>query len=175
MLKSERIALTPLRSDDLEAMYDWINNRQLVILNGPYKPVSAAQHEAWFKAIQQRPDVMIFAIRLLEDDKLIGSCQLHSISQTHRSAELQIRLGESAQQGKGYGTEAVRLLLEFAFKDLNLHRVYLHVFSTNLAAIKVYEKTGFVREGVLRQAAFIDGEHKDVLVMAVLQEEYGRR
>jgi RimJ/RimL family protein N-acetyltransferase len=175
MLKSKQITLTPLRPGDLPEMYDWINNRGLVILNGPYKPVSAAQHEAWFNGIQQRADVAIFAIRLLEDDKLIGSCQLHSINHTHRSAELQIRLGDTSQHGKGYGTEAVLLLLEFAFKDLNLHRVYLHVFSSNLAAIRVYKKTGFVKEGVLREAAYIDGEYKDVAVMAMLQEEYGRR
>lgn len=173
MLKSTQITLTPLRPGDLPAMYEWINNRELVILNGPFRPVGVAEHEAWFNSVQQRPDVVIFAIRLLEDDKLIGSCQLHSINRTHRSAELQIRLGDASQHGKGYGTEAVRLLLEFAFKDLNLRRVYLHVFSTNLAAIRVYEKAGFVKEGVLRKAAYIDGQHKDILLMAILQEEYG--
>ena len=90
----------------------------------------------------------------------------------HRSAELQIRLGEAAERGQGYGTEVVRLLLDFAFKDLNLHRVYLHVFSTNTAVIRVYEKVGFVREGLLRKAAHINGAYVDVLVMGILREEY---
>jgi RimJ/RimL family protein N-acetyltransferase len=175
MLKSENLALTPLRSGDLPALFEWINDRELVTLNGPYKPVSEAEHAAWFAAIQQRPDVVIFAIRLLKGDKLIGSCQLLNISQAHGAAELQIRLGDGAERSKGYGTEAVRLLLEFAFKDLRLRRVYLHVLKTNLAAIRVYEKVGFVTEGVLRKAAYIDGEAKDLLVMAVLEEEYGRQ
>ena len=70
--------------------------------------------------------------------------------------------------------EAVRLLLDFAFRDLNLHRVYLHVFDTNAAAIRIYEKVGFVREGVLRQAAHIDGRYVDVMVMSILREEYAR-
>lgn len=172
MLKSENVALMPLRLADLPVMLDWINDRELVLFNAPYKPVTEGQHQAWFDAIQQRNDVVIFGIRLLETDTLIGSCQLHSINYVHRSAELQIRLGEKSEWGRGYGTEAVRLLLDFAFKDLNLHRVYLHVFSTNSAAIRVYEKVGFVHEGVLRKAAHINGEYVDVMVMGILRNEY---
>lgn len=175
MLKSKQITLAPLRPDDMPLMYEWINNRELVILNGPFRAVSRAEHEAWFNSIQHRTDAVIFGIRRLADDTLIGSCQLHSISPLHRSAELQIRLGDTTQHGKGFGTEAVQLLLEYAFKELKLHRVYLHVFSTNLPAIRVYEKTGFVREGLLRSAAYIEGGYRDVLLMAILEDEYGRR
>ncbi|MCK4394325.1 GNAT family N-acetyltransferase [Candidatus Bipolaricaulota bacterium] len=172
MLKSAHVALTPLMLADMSVMFDWINDREQVLFNAPYKPVSEGQHQAWFEAIQQRNDVVIFAIRLLETDKLIGSCQLHSINYVHRSAELQIRIGKVSKRGQGCGTEAVHLLLDFAFKDLNLQRVYLHVFSKNAAAIRVYEKAGFVREGVLRQAAHIDGRYVDAIVMGILREEY---
>lgn len=172
MLKSEHVVLTPLTPADLPLMFDWINDREQVLFNAPYKPISEGQHERWFEAIQQRNDVVIFGIRLLDTDKLIGSCQLHGLNWVHRSAELQIRIGEVSARRQGYGTQAVRLLLDFAFKDLNLHRVYLHVFSTNAAAIRVYEKVGFVREGLLRQAAHIDGEYIDVQVMGILREEY---
>ncbi len=172
MLKSSHVALQPLRLVDVPVMFAWINDREQVLFNAPYRPVSELQHQAWLDAVQQRNDAVIFGIRLLESDKLIGTCQLHSISAVHRGAELQIRLGEVAARGAGYGTEAVTLLLQFAFRDLNLNRVLLHVFSTNAAAIRVYEKAGFVREGVLRKAAFIDGEYVDVLVMGILREEY---
>ena len=137
MLKAEHVALTPLTLADLPILFEWINDRELVLFNAPYKPVSETQHRAWFEDIQQRDDVVIFGIRLLETDKLIGSCQLHNISYVHRSAELQIRLGDAAERGRGYGTEAVRLLLKFGFQDLNLQRIYLHVFSTNAAARSV--------------------------------------
>lgn len=172
MLKSTDISLTALRQDDLPVMLAWINDREQVLANGPYRPVSERQHQDWFAAMQQREDAVIFAIRLSDGDKLIGSCQLHSISRVHRSAELQIRLGEVAQRGKGYGMQAVSLLLDFAFKDLNLQRVYLHVFQNNLAARRVYEKAGFVAEGILRRAAYINGEYVDVLVMGILAEEH---
>jgi RimJ/RimL family protein N-acetyltransferase len=172
MLKAEHIALAPLDNDDLPSLMSWINDREQVLFNAPYKPVHESQHKAWFESIQQRNDIVIFGIRLLRDNQLIGSCQLHSIDHVHRSAELQIRIGDTLQRGQGYGVEAVRLLLDFAFKDLNLHRVYLHVFSSNTAAIRVYEKVGFVREGLLRKAAHINGEYVDVVVMGILREEY---
>lgn len=175
MLKPQRVKLTPLRADDLPAMFEWINDRELVLRNSGYRLVGEAQHRAWFESVQQRADTVIFAIRLAEDDRLIGSCQLHGISHVHRAAELQIRIGTPALRGKGHGTDAVRLLLDFAFRDLNLRRVYLHVFCDNAAAVRVYEKAGFVREGLLRGAAYVDGKYLDVLVMAILREEYDRQ
>jgi RimJ/RimL family protein N-acetyltransferase len=172
VLKSARIGLFPLRSIDAPVLLEWINDRDQVLRNAPYKPVSESAHYAWFEAVQKRTDMTMFGIRVLETDKLIGTCQLRGIDSVHRNAELQIRIGDVGSRGVGYGTEAVRLLLEFAFVDLNLHRVFLHAFATNVAAIRVYEKVGFVREGVLRQAAHINGEYVDVMVMGVLRNEY---
>lgn len=174
MLRGERVLLAPLVAADLPVMFEWINDREQVLFNAPYTPVSEAQHKAWFDAIQQQKDTAIFGIRLLKGGALIGTCQLHNINSVHRTAELQIRLGEKKERGRGYGTEAVSVLLDFAFKDLNLNRVYLHVFATNEAALRVYEKVGFVREGVLRKAAHIDGDYVDIVVMGILRDEYGR-
>ncbi len=172
MLKRARVTLTPVTDDDLPVMLGWINDREQVIFNAPYKPVSLRSHQEWFESTQRRSDMYLFAIRLSETSELIGTCQLHGINMVHRSAELQIRLGNVAERGKGYGTDAVQLLLEFAFKDLNMHRVFLHVFSSNSTAIRAYEKAGFKREGILRAAAYINGEYVDVLVMGILQNEY---
>ncbi len=172
MHKSAHVALGPLTPADLPVMFEWINDREQVLFNAPYKPVHAGQHQAWFDAMQQRNDMVIFGIRLVETGRLIGSCQLLNIHSVHRSAELQIRLGDVAERGHGYGTEATRLLLDFAFGDLNLHRVHLHVLSSNLAAIRMYEKVGFVSEGVLRAAAHIDGHYVDVIAMGILRERY---
>jgi len=172
VLRAEHVSLTPLEVDDLPALAVWINEREEVLLNAPYKPVHEGQRKAWFESIQQRNDLVLFGIHLLKDNKLIGSCRLHSINHVHRSTELQIRIGEPSQRGQGCEMEAVRLLLGFAFKDLNLHRVYLNVFSTNTSAIHLYEKVGFVCEGLLRKAAHIDGVYVDVVTMGILREEY---
>lgn len=166
------VILTELRGSDSEIMSGWINDRSQVLSNSPYRPVHERQHAGWFESIQLRTDTVIFAIRISDSGKLIGTCQLHGINPTHRHAELQIRLGDIGQRGRGYGSEAVRLLLEFAFRDLNLERVFLHVFIDNVAAIRVYEKNGFCHEGVLRRAAYIDGKYKDVLVMGILRNEF---
>src|SRR5437870_1931466 len=137
MLKSARVALTPLTLADSPALWQWINDREQVLFNSAYKPVPEWEHQAWFDSIRQQENVFIFGIRIFETDQLIGSCQLHSINSVNRTAELQIRLGCPDERGKGYGTEAVRLLLQFAFTDLNLNRVYLHVFADNTRAIQV--------------------------------------
>jgi RimJ/RimL family protein N-acetyltransferase len=165
-----RVRLRPLRQDDRTLLYQWIIDRELVILNAPYLPVSQSDHEAWIDSmLVKRADVVLFVIEDSVTGCGIGTCQLLNINCVHRNAELQIRIGNSSSQSKGLGTEAIELLINFGFKDLNLHRIYLHVFATNERAVRAYKKCGFVTEGVLRQAAHIDGKFLDVLCMALLR------
>jgi RimJ/RimL family protein N-acetyltransferase len=141
-----------------------------MIHNAPYFPVSETDHEAWVeKMMSKRSDLVPFVIEELSTRQAIGTCQLLNINWIHRSAELQIRIGNEAYQSKGFGSEAVKLLCEFGFSDLNLHRIYLHVFTSNERAIHSYEKCGFTIEGILKQAAFIDGSLIDVILMAKLR------
>jgi RimJ/RimL family protein N-acetyltransferase len=169
-MKIDTVALSPVLDADLPDLFRWINDREQVLLNAPYRPVFEANHREWFENIRHRADVVVFGIRRVDPPSLIGVCQLHSIHAIHRTAELQIRIGEPSARGRGYGTEAVRRLVEFGFKDLDLQRIALHVFADNLAGIRVYEKSGFVREGLLRRGAYIDGTYKDVVIMAVLKD-----
>jgi diamine N-acetyltransferase len=162
------VELTSLRSEDSALLFEWINDRSLVELSAPFRPVSQIEHERWFSQIRERTDVRIFAIR--EDGRLVGTCQLHSIHPVHRSAELQIRIGAGDARGRGVGREALRQLLRHGFDELDLHRIYLHVFATNERAIRAYEDVGFRREGLLREAAAIAGTWIDVLLMAVLRD-----
>ena len=171
-LNTNVIKLASLEYRDLPKLYEWINNEDLVLFNSYYKPVSEMEHKDWFESISKKSDLFIFTIRLEETDNLIGTCQLQRINFIDSNAELQIRIGESKGRGKGYGTQAVRHLLDFAFRQLNLHRVYLHVFKDNVGAIKSYEKVGFVKEGLLRDAAHVNGKYVDSYVMGVLRNEY---
>jgi diamine N-acetyltransferase len=171
MLRAKLVELSALTDADSEAMLRWINERDLVLLSAPYRPVDEAAHREWFDSIRRRSDVAIFGIRERDGGRLVGSCQLLNINQTHRKAELQIRIGATEARGRGYGKEAVKLLLDFAFKDLNLHRVELTVLADNEPAVRLYESAGFVREGTLRQAAYIDGRYVDLILMGIIREE----
>jgi RimJ/RimL family protein N-acetyltransferase len=171
MPKGHLVELTALTDADSDTLFRWINDRDLVLMSSAYRPVDEKAHRDWFDSIRRRPDVAIFGIRELATGRLVGSCQLLAIHPVHRKAELQIRIGEPAARGRGLGREAVELLLDFAFQDLNLHRVELTVLSGNEVALKTYAAAGFVREGVLRQAAHVDGGFVDVILMAVLREE----
>lgn len=166
MLRGERIALAPIRDEDSQTLFRWINERDEVLLSAPYKPVHGPDHDDWFEAIRSRRDVVIFGIRLLDDDRLIGSCQLHEIDHRSRSAELQIRIGDPGDRGRGYGGDALELLLKHGFDDLNLRRISLRVFATNERAMGAYLRAGFEEEGRLREAVYVGGEFVDVVVMA---------
>lgn len=160
------VLLRPVVDADSDLLFGWINDHDLVVFNAPFREVFRPEHDAWFSRIQSRNDVAFFMIEDTESGKAIGSCQLLNIHSVHRSAELQIRIGSTTSQNRGSGSEAVRQLIAYGFSKLELHRIALHVFATNQRAIRVYEKNGFVREGLLRQAACIDGQWLDVVCMA---------
>lgn len=106
------------------------------------------------------------------DDLPIGNTGIMDHDTISRSAELGIQIGEKAYWNKGYGTEAVELMLKHSFLTLNLNRVFLQVFENNPSAIRSYEKAGFVHEGRLREAVFRSGDYLDVFVMSVLKSEW---
>jgi RimJ/RimL family protein N-acetyltransferase len=164
------VKLIPVVPEDVALLYEWINDRDLVLLSSPYTPVHFANHVEWFDHVRRRRDVVLFAIRV--DERLVGTCQLHSIHPIHRSAELQIRIGLKQDRGRGYGRSAVSQLLRFGFADRNLNRIALHVIAGNAPAVRLYQAVGFREEGRLRQAAFVDGEFKDVLLYSLLRSEF---
>jgi RimJ/RimL family protein N-acetyltransferase len=108
----------------------------------------------------------VFAVRHLESGQYLGNVWLHGIHWVNRNAELRILLGAEAAREKGHGTRACQLLLRFAFEKLGLHKVYLYVHASNPRACRAFEKSGFVREGVLKDEFFLDGQWVDVHRMA---------
>jgi len=104
--------------------------------------------------------------------KLIGSCGFFNLDSRNRSSEFGIMIGDKSCWNQGYGTEAVRLLVQHGFNTLNLNRIYLRVLENNPRAIRAYEKAGFTHEGRQRQAEFREGKYVDMLVMSMLKEEF---
>lgn len=170
-MTGEKVVLAPLAREDAPTLWRWINARDLVVHSAPYRPIHASGHEAWFADVQKRNDLVIFGIRTASTGTLVGTCQLHSIHPVHRSAELQIRIGDPEARGKGYGSQALEQLLRFGFGDLNLRRIWLHVLAGNSAALKLYAKFGFREEGRQREAVYIDGRYEDVVLMGLLRSE----
>jgi methionyl-tRNA formyltransferase len=171
MLKSKRISLCPLNIHDLPELSNWINDRQNILFASSCKPIDQWFIEDWFETIQKQNDIVVFGIRLISTDKIIGIGMLHTINYINRSAEMQIQMCEGVELEQDYSAEAIRLLLNFAFHDLSLHSVYLHVINTSVVALQIAEKVGFVREGILRQAVNVNGEYVDVVAMRILRGE----
>lgn len=140
-------------------------------------PFSEAGEAKWIEA-QAKPPVfdgatdITLCVGIRGETRILGGTGLHKINWLHRHAQWGLYIGRPDQWGKGYGREIARAMLRYAFATLNLNRVMLRVNADHTGGIKAYEAVGFVREGVLRQAMFVDGRYVDNLVMAVLREQW---
>jgi len=171
----EKIKLRALELSDLSSIMEYWNTYEVRIGLGKYIPDSSTQREEWIKAQIQKAskgEGYTFAIETLETKIFLGTCSLSRLNNVSRTAFLSVVIHNPENHEKGYGTDAVRCLLEFAFRILNLHRVELHVYSFIKDAIHVYEKVGFKQTGVRREASYVDGEYRDDLVMDILRREY---
>ena len=130
--------------------------------------------QAWIETDLEKdePRGYFFYIRALEDDRLIGDIGLGGVQRNHGEAWVGMGIGEREYWGKGYGTDAMRLVLRYAFTELNLHRVTLGVYVYNQRAIRSYEKAGFIVEGRERGSVRKDGSRFDSLVMGILRSEW---
>lgn len=178
MLVGKRIRLRAIEREDLPRFATWLNdddvrqNISLVI------PLSLAQEEQWYEEVLKRPAAeqpLMIEAAASEGWMPIGNISFFDFDQRCRSAELGIFIGDKSFWNKGYGREAVQLMVQHGFSHLNLHRIFLRVFQTNPRAIRSYECAGFVHEGRLRQAYFQQGKYIDVLVMSVIASEWTER
>jgi diamine N-acetyltransferase len=188
MIYGERIRLRGVERGDLPTFVKWINDPEVQQGIGIYHPFSQAEEDGWFEKMLTHPvDEHVLAIEAhlpgkgaAESDEgagqanwqLIGICGFGHIDWHNRNAEFGINIGEKSYWNKGYGTEAVRLLVKHGFNTLNLNRIFLHVFENNPRAIRAYEKAGFIHEGRERQAEFKNGKYIDVLRMSLLKDEF---
>jgi RimJ/RimL family protein N-acetyltransferase len=140
----------------------------------PPRMPSEKKWKEWLEKSQDREaqSEPFFAIHLLEGETVIGFIGLFDLFQQHGDALVAIALGEREYWGRGYGTDAMRILLRYAFNELNLRRVGLIVFEYNPRAIRSYEKAGFILEGRIRQVILRDGKRWDFLYMGILREDW---
>ena len=175
-MTGSQVSLRSLTGEDAVAFVPWVNDPEVTRTLAVGAAVMDKQAEqAWIERTNASESAVLFGIVVQETDRLIGSVGLSQIDFRHRSASLGMLIGEKSMWGKGYGTEATRLVVRHAFEELRLNRVQLQVYEYNLRGIRVYEKVGFRREGVLRQEHVYDGRFWDTVVMAILREEWEKR
>lgn len=168
---SSDVKLRALVKEDIETLRALVNDPAVMRTSNTFRPISDVEQLAWFEAMVKNDRAVWFGID--SSARLVGTCCLVEIDWPARQAELRIRI-EKASWGTGIGTRACRALLEHAFTQLNLDRVWLRVFDVNPRARAMYEKLGFVVEGTLRRAAFVDGALTDVIVMGLFKSEHER-
>lgn len=173
LFEGQLVRLSASRGDaDTQIFTSWSRDSEFLRLldDEPAQPWS-------FKKIKEeieeepKPNEFPFLIRTLADDRLIGFVGVW-IGWTHGDAWLGIGIGDREHWDKGYGTDAMRTMLRYAFTELNLHRVTLGVFEYNTRAIRSYEKAGLVIEGRVRQEIARDGRRWDAIYMGILREEW---
>ena len=172
-MRSDHVRLRPLLKQDASVVQEWSTSRDLTELNKAFDPTSDVNHEAWLEhMVTKRIDLLVFVIEDIRTEREIGICQLSNINWYHRGAELKICIGEQSFQGRGCGAEAVRLLVQFGFHELRLHRIYSHLFASHVQGVRALRKCGFVEECLMKDAAFDDGSFVDVLSLAVFEEDH---
>jgi len=174
MLRGERVWLRAAEKADFISDAPGVSDAETGHFLGLKFPVSAEGGEqfAQMKLSQQGTSVFAFAICLLADGRRIGNVSLRGIDKENGSAEVSIVIIDKGSQGQGLGTDALNCLVDFAFGELRLERVYLHVFDYNARARRSYEKTGFQTDAVLRHARFHRGQHHDVHLMSILRDDW---
>ena len=170
-LVGERIYLSPRSIEDAEKFTEWMNDFEVTDYTGRSSQIMSLEGEKKFLEDNNNPEAT-FSIITLDNNKLIGTVGLERINHVHRTAALGIFIGDKDYLSKGYGTEAIRLLLDYGFNYLNLHRVELHVMSFNERALKCYKKCGFKEIGRLRENRFVNGRYYDTISMDILENEF---
>jgi RimJ/RimL family protein N-acetyltransferase len=175
VLSGEAAVLRPLRAADRVLSVRWRNDPEIRDgILGYRFPVTAEMEADWVNSVlkDQSRTRVILAIEDKSDGAFVGFVYLNNIDWFARNAEFGILIGERSRHGKGLAREALALVVDYAFKTLNLQRLYLRVVAFNKRALRLYRGFGFVQEGIQRQHAFARGRYHDVVLMGLLRGEF---
>jgi diamine N-acetyltransferase len=166
------VYLRPLEIEDATTMQPWMNDHDVIRNLILHKPTNLQAEEEFVRRAAKREEQITFGIALRRGDRLIGTTGFHAIRWKDRSVGFGIEIGVKRLWGRGYGTEATRLMVDYAFLTLNMNRVWLKVYEDNERARRAYERVGFRKEGVLREDIWREGSYWNSLLMSVLRREW---
>ena len=173
MENTNRIYLRALEPEDYKTSIKWRNDDVIwSMLGGRKYFVSSAYEQKWVNdAIFNSQDIRL-AICIKDTNQYIGNVYLTNIDLVNRSAISHVLIGEHDYWGRGYATEATKLLLEYAFLELGLNRVEALVLKSNLGSIRMHKKCGYVEEGIKRHSVYKNGKFQDQVLLAILKENH---
>jgi len=174
--QGKQIYLREVRVSDVnESYYSWLNDPDVnQYLETRFVPRSIENITDFVKSFDGNPDSRFMAICAKEGDRHIGNIKLGPINWIHRYGDISLFIGDRASRGKGMATEAISLIVDYAFNDLNLNKVRAGCYASNLASAKAFEKVGFKREGLLRRQWFFKGEFIDEILLGLIRNERER-
>ena len=171
-LVGDNVYLSPISLDDVEKYAEMVNDIKVSVGLGYLSYTNIIDFESEKEFLISAKKEKMFAVRLLKNDELLGNIGFNSVDLLNCTAVIGIMLGNPNYQRKGYGIEAVKLILDYGFSFLNLRNISLSVFEYNEAAYNLYKKAGFKEVGRLRKAVEIVGKTYDVIIMDMLKEEF---
>jgi RimJ/RimL family protein N-acetyltransferase len=172
VLIGKRVYLRPLAKEDLVYLRKWSEDAELRGSIGETKPMSHADCEKFLEQICADNSREWFMVVIKQDNQVIGEAGLLRMDRAWRATDVSVIIGEKEEWGKGYGTETILLLLDYAFRHLNFHRVAIGVVGFNERALRFWEKVGFRKEGVHRDEYYYDGKYYDFVMMSILEDEF---
>ncbi len=173
-IAGKKLYLRGLEKSDLEGDYfQWLNDREVTrFMDSGVFPNTQEKMEEFFRNTALSSNNVILAIVDIESDAHMGNIKLGPINWISRISPMGIMIGNKEFWGKNYALETIKLVLDYAFKRLNLHKVTLGVVEKNIAAVSVYKKAGFQLEGHAKSQFFLDGMYCDVLYMGITRDDY---
>ncbi len=166
-----KVILRALSPDDNEMLLELINDPETeALIGGKSWPVSREHQYKWLMEQNGNDTVLRCAIADKDTNEAKGTLILNEIDRQNGTAEIHIKLAKDGARGKGYGTDAVKVAVNYAFAEMRLHCIYAHVLSNNVVSQKMFEKCGFEKEGILRHRVFKRGKYIDILSYSILSE-----
>ena len=170
-MEDGRIYLRLMTREDTENIINWRNSDEVRKQFIYQKPFTKESHEKWIETMIETGKVVQMMIVECVMVRPIGSVYVRDIDMEHKKGEYGIFIGDVDYLGKGYGTEAAELMIEYAFEFIGLHKLMLRVYADNERAIKSYEKAGFLKEAYLKDDVYVQGKYRDIVLMAIINQE----
>ncbi len=171
-IEGSKIYLSPINSEDYLEYTKWMNDFGVTNnLGRSGNLVTIESEKKWLENINQGGNLQ-FAIIKKEDDKLIGNCGFNKLNYLNQNAEIGIFIGDEENRGKGFGSEALKLLLDYGFNYLNMNNIMLRVISFNDRALNTYLKCGFKKFGIRHKTHIMNNTWYDTIFMEILKEDY---